>query len=143
MNVPSLDLLRNAALFRKQYYVYISKAIKDFNLSISSAEFGFLKELVYNDGVIQEVLVHNTCIDKAATSRIIKSLEAQNLIKRIRNENDKRSFNVFLTTEGKKLIPVINTILTDWYSIVEASIGSKELKVFTKLFTSINENSFK
>lgn len=143
MNVPSLDLLRNAALFRKQYYVYISKAIKDFNLSISSAEFGFLKELVYNDGVIQEVLVHNTCIDKAATSRIIKSLEAQNLIKRIRNENDKRSFNVFLTTEGKKLIPVIDTILTDWYSIVEASIGSKELKVFTKLFTSINENSFK
>lgn len=143
MNSLPLDLLRNAALFRKQYYIYISKAIKDFDLNISSAEFGFLKELIYNDGVIQEVLVHNTCIDKAATSRIIKSLETQNLIKRVRNENDKRSFNVFLTPDGKKLVPTIETILNHWYSSVQSSVGSENLNIFITLFTDINANSFK
>ncbi|MGL5648818.1 MAG: MarR family winged helix-turn-helix transcriptional regulator [Clostridium sp.] len=143
MNSLPLDLLRNAALFRKQYYIYISKTIKDFDLNISSAEFGFLKELIYNDGVIQEVLVHNTCIDKAATSRLIKSLESKNLIKRIRNEHDKRSFNVFLTDEGKKLVPSIEKILTDWFSLVQNSVGSDNLKTFMTLFESINQNSFK
>ncbi|MGL5417308.1 MAG: MarR family winged helix-turn-helix transcriptional regulator [Clostridium sp.] len=143
MNSSPLDLLRNAALFRKQYYIYISKTIKDFDLNISSAEFGFLKELIYNDGVIQEVLVHNTCIDKAATSRLIKSLESKNLIKRIRNEHDKRSFNVFLTDEGKKLVPSIEKILTDWFSLVQNSVGSDNLKTFMTLFESINQNSFK
>lgn len=140
MNIPSLDLLRNAALFRKQYHVYVSNAIKDSNLNISSAEFGFLKELIHTDGVIQEVLVQNTCIDKAATSRIIKSLEQKNLIIRVKNETDKRSLKVFLTSEGKELVPVINNILQGWYLALTTAVGEEKVELFISLFTELNEN---
>lgn len=140
MNIPSLDLLRNAALFRKQYHVYVSNAIKDSNLNISSAEFGFLKELIHTDGVIQEVLVQNTCIDKAATSRIIKSLEQKNLIIRVKNETDKRSLKVFLTSEGKELVPVINNILQGWYLALTTAVGEEKVELFISLFAELNEN---
>lgn len=137
MDTKHLDLIRNAALFKKQYHSYIANAIKD--LSITCTEFSYLKELIYNDGVIQDVLVQNTCIDKAAASRATKSLEQQNLIIRVKNESDKRSLNVFLTDEGKKLVPIISSILDEWYSILSESIGKEKLELFNSLFTQLNE----
>lgn len=89
MSIKNLDLIKNSALFRKKYHAYVANYIKDLN--ISSAEFAYLKELMYNEGSIQDVLVQNTCMDKAAASRVMKTLENKNLIMRVKNKADKRS----------------------------------------------------
>ncbi|WP_436513843.1 MarR family winged helix-turn-helix transcriptional regulator [Clostridium thermobutyricum] len=137
MSIKNLDLIKNSALFRKKYHAYVVNYIKDLN--ISSAEFAYLKELMYNEGSIQDVLVQNTCMDKAAASRVMKSLENKNLIMRVKNKADKRSLNIYFTEEGKKLIPIINKILDDWYLELSNAMGSEKLDLLISLFTELNE----
>ncbi len=137
MSIKNLDLIKNSALFRKKYHAYVANYIKDLN--ISSAEFAYLKELMYNEGSIQDVLVQNTCMDKAAASRVMKTLENKNLIMRVKNKADKRSLNIYFTEEGKKLIPIINKILDDWYLELSNAMGSEKLDLLISLFTELNE----
>lgn len=137
MSIKNLDLIKNSVLFRKKYHAYVANYIKDLN--ISSAEFAYLKELMYNEGSIQDVLVQNTCMDKAAASRVMKTLENKNLIMRVKNKADKRSLNIYFTEEGKKLIPIINKILDDWYLELSNAMGSEKLDLLISLFTELNE----
>lgn len=137
MNDDYLELIRKIALFRKKYHTYIAEAIKELN--ISSSEFSYLKELIHNDGVIQDTIVKNTCVDKAAASRFIKSLEEKNIITRKKNELDKRSINVFLTEKGKSLAPLIDKIMQDWYSNLEKSMGEDDLHTLNELLGNLND----
>ncbi|MGL4454045.1 MAG: MarR family winged helix-turn-helix transcriptional regulator [Sarcina sp.] len=137
MNDDYLELIRKIALFRKKYHTYIAEAIKELN--ISSSEFSYLKELIHNDGVIQDVIVKNTCVDKAAASRLIKSLEEKNIIAREKNELDKRSMNVFLTEKGKDLAPLIDKIMREWYSNLEESMGKDNLHTLNELLQNLND----
>ena len=137
MSIKNLDLIKNSALFRKKYHAYVANYIKDLN--ISSAEFAYLKDLMHNEGSIQDVLVQNTCMDKAAASRVMKTLENKNLIMRVKNKADKRSLNIYFTEEGKKLIPIINKILDDWYLELSNAMGSEKLDLLISLFTELNE----
>ena len=111
MSIKNLDLIKNSALFRKKYHDYVANYIKDLN----------------------------TCMDKAAASRVMKTLENKNLIMRVKNKADKRSLNIYFTEEGKKLIPIINKILDDWYLELSNAMGSEKLDLLISLFTELNE----
>lgn len=106
MNKKALTLINNMALFRKQYHNFVNERVA--NLEITSSEFSYLKQLVNNDGALQDIIVKNTCVDKAATTRIAQSLEKKDIIKRVRNEKDKRNFNVYLTEKGKNFFKNIS-----------------------------------
>lgn len=137
MDTNYLKLIRKVTLFRKQYHTYMAEHISELNLSYS--EFSFLKELINGDGVTQESIVKHVCIDKAATSRTVKILEQKNLIKREKNELDKRSLLIFLTDEGKELIPILNKILSDWQKMIEDSMGTENIENLDKLLNMLNE----
>lgn len=109
-----LDLIRSIALFRKNYTNYVSSNLNNFDITLS--EFSYLKEVVNFNGIAQDELIRNLCIDKAAATRIAQSLEKKDLIKRIRNESNKRFFNVFLTEKGLEYIDIINKILNDFHN---------------------------
>lgn len=138
MNNNALTLINNMALFRKQYHDFVNKQVAE--LEITSSEFSYLKQLVNNDGALQDVIVKNTCVDKAATTRIAQSLEKKDLIKRVRNEKDKRNFNVYLTEKGKPYIKIINEILEDWYTTLGKEIDKKTLSIFEETLDKLTHN---
>lgn len=109
-----LDLIRSIALFRKNYTNYVSSNLNNFDITLS--EFAYLKEVVNLNGIAQDAIIRNLCIDKAAATRIAQSLEKKDLIKRIKNESNKRFFNVFLTEKGLEYIDIINKILNDFHN---------------------------
>lgn len=108
-----LDLIRSIALFRKNYTNYVSNSLNKFDITLS--EFSYLKEVINSNGIAQDEIIRHLCIDKAAATRIAQSLEKKDLIKRIRNESNKRFFNVFLTEKGKEYTDIINEILNNFY----------------------------
>lgn len=138
MNNNALTLINNMALFRKQYHDFVNKQVAE--LEITSSEFSYLKQLVNNDGALQDVIVKNTCVDKAATTRIAQSLEKKDLIKRVRNEKDKRNFNVYLTEKGKPYIKIINEILEDWYTTLGKEIDKNTLSIFEETLDKLTHN---
>lgn len=138
MNKKALTLINNIALFRKQYHNFVNERVAD--LEITSSEFSYLKQLVNNDGALQDIIVKNTCVDKAATTRIAQSLEKKDIIKRVRNEKDKRNFNVYLTEKGKAYIKIINGILEDWYLTLSKEVDKETLLLFEEVLDKLTHN---
>lgn len=138
MNKKALTLINNMALFRKQYHNFVNERVA--NLEITSSEFSYLKQLVNNDGALQDIIVKNTCVDKAATTRIAQSLEKKDIIKRVRNEKDKRNFNVYLTEKGKAYIKIVNEILEDWYLTLSKEVDKETLLLFEEILDKLTHN---
>lgn len=132
----NLKLIKNLSLFRKKYYIYLNERFKNIDLTIS--EFNYFKELINEDGILQDKIIKNLSIDKAAASRVAQTLEKKNFIKRVRNEKDKRNFNIFLTEDGKKFIPLLKSILNDWNALVVKKCGEKNLEELIKILEIIN-----
>ncbi|MCR8746777.1 MarR family winged helix-turn-helix transcriptional regulator [Romboutsia lituseburensis] len=133
-----LDLIRNIALFRKNYTTFIGKNLID--LEITNSEFSYLKEVINFNGIPQDELIRNLSIDKAAATRMAQSLEKKDLIKRVRNENNKRFFNVFLTKKGTEYIDITNKILTDFYNISFKNTNDNSFEELKHILKQINKD---
>lgn len=90
------------------------------NIGISHGQPKILNFLYFNDGCIQKVLAENCHIEAATVTSILSNMERDGLIYRVRNEKDKRGFNVFITDKGRELKLEVN-----------------------KIFDEVDENSFK
>ncbi|EPZ58889.1 marR family protein [[Clostridium] sordellii ATCC 9714] len=110
--IDTLNLIRSTSLLRKNYANFVNKSLSNSDITLS--EFAYLKEVVNCDGIAQDELIRNLSIDKAAATRIAQSLEKKEIIQRIRNENNKRFFNVFLTDKGHEYADFIKQTLNDF-----------------------------
>ncbi|XTR38700.1 MarR family winged helix-turn-helix transcriptional regulator [Paraclostridium tenue] len=134
--IDTLNLIRNTSLLRKNYANFVNKSLSNSDITLS--EFAYLKEVINCDGIAQDELIRNLSIDKAAATRIAQSLEKKEIIKRVRNENNKRFFNVFLTDEGHKYTEFIKQTLNDFYEVIASEVSSSDMKTFMTIFKKIN-----
>ncbi|QYE99036.1 MarR family winged helix-turn-helix transcriptional regulator [Paraclostridium sordellii] len=134
--IDTLNLIRSTSLLRKNYANFVNKSLSNSDITLS--EFAYLKEVVNCDGVAQDELIRNLSIDKAAATRIAQSLEKKEIIKRVRNKNNKRFFNVFLTDEGHKYADFIKQTLNDFYKVLNNEVSSSDMKTFMTIFKKIN-----
>lgn len=134
--IDTLNLIRSTSLLRKNYANFVNKSLSNSDITLS--EFAYLKEVVNCDGIAQDELIRNLSIDKAAATRIAQSLEKKEIIKRVRNENNKRFFNVFLTDEGHKYADFIKQTLSDFYNVLNNEVSSSDMKTFMTIFKKIN-----
>ncbi|MGL5765893.1 MAG: MarR family transcriptional regulator [Sarcina sp.] len=79
----TIDLIHEVALFKKNYLNFMTKRLAVYNITFS--EFSYLKEVVLNEGISQDLIIKNLQIDKSAVARIASSLEKKYLIERVRN----------------------------------------------------------
>jgi len=98
--------------------------------------------MLYNkDGVNQETLSETLHIDKATSARAIKKLEEQGFVTRIRDANDRRNYNVFLTEKAKKLKPKIREMLRNWTKILLKDISKEDEEKLFNLLEKIAQNA--
>ncbi|CEN81969.1 MarR family transcriptional regulator [[Clostridium] sordellii] len=136
--IDTLNLIRSTSLLRKNYANFVNKSLSNTDITLS--EFAYLKEVVNCDGIAQDELIRNLSIDKAAATRIAQSLEKKEIIQRIRNENNKRFFNVFLTDKGHEYSDFIKQTLSDFYNVLNNEVSSSDMKTFMTIFKKINSN---
>ena len=79
--------------------MYLDKELAPYH--IGSGQFYILMPLYKNDGMNQESLSQSISIDKAAITRAIQKLMKEGYVIRQRNEEDRRSYHIFLTEKGK------------------------------------------
>lgn len=136
--IDTLNLIRSTSLLRKNYANFVNKSLSNSDITLS--EFAYLKEVVNCDGIAQDELIRNLSIDKAAATRMAQSLEKKEIIKRVRNENNKRFFNVFLTDKGHEYADFIKQTLNDFYKVLNNEVSSSDMKTFMTIFKKINSN---
>lgn len=96
--------------------IYIEKKIEPY--SISSGQFPFLMRLYREDGINQESLSDYLKIDKGTTTRAIQKLIDEGYVYRLRDEEDRRSYKIFLTEKGKNLKSDMKKIVSEWEDIL-------------------------
>ncbi len=104
--------------------IYIGKKIKPYG--IGSGQFPFLMRLYHGDGINQESLSDYLKIDKGTTARAVQKLVDEGYVFRQRDENDKRSYRVFLSEKGKTLEPIIKKIASEWEDILFSSFDDSQ-----------------
>lgn len=92
------------------------------------------------DGLSQNEIAKRLVKDKTNIARMLKSLEKKGFISRVVNKIDGRSFNVYLTKEGKELSELVYPIIEEINRVVCLGITDKELQIVDEVLCKIRQN---
>jgi DNA-binding MarR family transcriptional regulator len=120
---------------------YISKKLTDYN--IGAGQFPYLIHLHNNEGITQEKISCNLCIDKGTTAKSLKKLEEEGYIYRKVDENDKRAHRVYLSDKAKEIMSDIYLILDQWDNIITADLNEEEKRIALKILQRMVESKNK
>ncbi|CEN75891.1 MarR-family transcriptional regulator [[Clostridium] sordellii] len=142
MNKDSYEKKRHIGKYISQLYrkssVFINKELAKYG--IRSGQLMFLMDLYLKDGKNQEEISERLKIDKATTARALKKLEEQDFIKRIRDDNDKRSNKIYLTDTSKDLKEEVYGVLDEWNEKISKSLTREEKETLANLLEKVCKN---
>jgi DNA-binding MarR family transcriptional regulator len=88
-------------LIRRAQQAHVAVWQREVSAEVTSVQFGVLNMLARTPGASQQQLVENLDLDRSTIADIVLRLERRRLIKRTRDESDKRRNRVFLTSFGR------------------------------------------
>ncbi|MDD6397883.1 MAG: MarR family transcriptional regulator [Anaerovibrio sp.] len=114
------DFANYFSVIRRRSQALLVEACSEYKLNYS--EFALLLKLYDMEGCSQDAMVEVLSIDKAAVTRILKSLEEMDLVYRRIDTEDRRIKRIFLTDSGKSMEEKIRNILTKMVTFVVEDI---------------------
>ncbi|ADE57930.1 MULTISPECIES: MarR family winged helix-turn-helix transcriptional regulator [Aminobacterium] len=110
-------------------------------LGLGCGNYSFLLMLRRCDGQTQEELSNELGFDKGTTARSLKKLERLGYIQRKRSKIDGRANLVFLTLQGKNVIPFVEQILEDLMSKILEGMSKEEKEMTYSLINKMALNA--
>lgn len=107
---------------------------------VGSGQYMFLIHISENEGLSQKDLSHMIRMDKGTTTKAIKKLQEEGYVKTSCCYHDKRQHELYLTDEGKKLIPKLEAIIDNFYNTLFEGISEEDLEEYLRI-GSIMENN--
>lgn len=117
-------------LYRKNQ-VYLDISLRP--LGITASELPFIMCLYRRDGISQEELSADLCIDKAATAKAVRSLIEKGYVSRRRNPQDRRANMVFISELALQNQEKITDKLEEWTKYLTFGIDAEELDVMFRV----------
>ncbi|NQD64771.1 MarR family transcriptional regulator [Bacillus haikouensis] len=118
---------------------FLSFNMKDFD--ITPEQWTVLKRLAENDGINQKELAIKAEKDQPTVTRILDILERKELISKQKNEEDRRSFILFITDKGLAVKDELTPFIEDlWEKHILSGISEEDLKVYRNVLVKMNEN---
>ncbi|SDE37560.1 DNA-binding transcriptional regulator, MarR family [Paenibacillus sp. UNCCL117] len=106
---------------------------------ITTEQFSVLYRLHDEDGISQKEIAARSVKDQPTIARILDCLIRKNLVRKEINQNDRRSFQVYLTLQGREkielMIPIENMTLQDIFGDMEAA----ELDMFRQIHERLQD----
>jgi DNA-binding MarR family transcriptional regulator len=128
---------KNLSIIYRQFTVFLNRELADSELT--ATELMYIGSLYDQDGVTQDDLAREFCIDKAATARTIQTLEGKGLLLRKVDENDRRAKRIYLTPKVEKYKTTIETVQKKWMDLCGADISKEEIAAFEKMLSKFAE----
>ena len=127
------------SILYRQAQKYIGKELQPYGLS--SSEHLFLVNISRQENVNQRQLAHLLGIDEALVTRGVARLEKQGLVRRERDAQDMRSYNLSLTEKGQSLLPAILDTFQKWNEILSNGFTQDEMKTMMSQLQRMSENA--
>src|SRR5262245_46056544 len=96
---------------RVQLWVFREFTRKLARLDVTLAQYSVLTVVDANPGINQLAVASALAIERAGLGRLIERLEARSLLKRLPSIVDRRSYVLHLTSEGRKALARMRTIV--------------------------------
>ena len=118
-----------SVLYRREQR-YVNQMLKEYGLGYS--DYNFLMYLSANEGCSQKEMSQAMSVDEALTVRVVRKLQKQEYIIRSKAPQNSRRYEIYLTEEGKELIPKLRSCLTSWWDQVTEGMPWEEQEVLIR-----------
>lgn len=108
-------------------------------LKLSPAEYRGLLSIQPGQVVSCMQLSGEMGLSKSRGSRVVDKLISGGYLKEVKNEGDKRVFNITLTKSGERALKEINGIMSECETTILKNVPKPELNSFTRTLHKISE----
>jgi len=122
----------------RYHQTYLDRELEPYN--IGSGQFFILMPLYKKDGINQETISQIIRVDKATITRAITRLIDEGYVSRVRDEDDRRAYKVFLTKKGKGIKRDILAIAKRWDDIILANLDQDQHEAVRSTFCTMYDN---
>ncbi|MEL6649510.1 MAG: MarR family transcriptional regulator [Bacteroidota bacterium] len=119
---------------------YSKRVIKEAGIDLTVDQWVLLKQLGEKPGLSQVELANATFKDPAAILRIIQILLRKKLVKRSARPEDKRTYEVYLTKEGKALVARLIPLIQGVRAVGVEGFTDEEVEMAKSLMKRIYQN---
>lgn len=124
----------------KTYRMYAQKQIKSHNLKITIDQWLVLKSLKENPNATQQELAETVFKDTASITRIIDLLVKSEFVEREINLNDRRKFDLKITSNGEKILSKTHSIVLENRKKALNGISENDIKILNETLQKITKN---
>ena len=128
---------QNFSLICRKFTKFLNGELK--NAGITPAELSYLDYLLCQDGLTQDELAKASCVDKAAVTRVIQSLEKKGVVERKADETDKRANRIYLTDKAYHYADVMKEVRQKWMQIIGVQMSRQEMQRLEQQVAEIAE----
>lgn len=129
---------KNINILCRQFNLFLNHELS--GVELNSTDLMYLGTLFIEDGVTQDDLAKDFCVDKAATARSMQNLEKKGIIIRQPDEADHRAKRIYLTDKAYKYKPLMESIQKKWTKICNTPMNDEEVIQFEKNLEIITEH---
>lgn len=133
------SVARMITFLARKSQIYIGSALEQYQLT--AAEQPFFMALQTYEGITQEELTALVGVDKAMTTRAVRSLEAKGFLRREQDEKDRRRNLVYPTEKARALGPLVHEDLLHFNELLIQGISDKELQLLKQMLEQMEENA--
>jgi DNA-binding MarR family transcriptional regulator len=106
----------------------------------SSGFWYFLRALWTEDGVTQKRLAQLTNVTEPTAVTVLSAMDKRGLVKRVRNAEDRRKINVFLTPRAQKLERDLIPIAMGINETACAGVSDADFEICLSVLKKVSEN---
>ncbi|MFD2616403.1 MarR family winged helix-turn-helix transcriptional regulator [Terrilactibacillus laevilacticus] len=128
----------NTAKTARKITRILSNHLKESQLT--AEQWGVLKRLTEQDHVTQKQLALRSDKDQPTLTKILDLLEKNGFISRKLNPNDRRSFLIAITEQGRKLVDDRYNEVESLFQNIVNDIPKEDLETFQHVLEQIQKN---
>lgn len=131
----SRELGRAVTFMYRNRSKFMGERLREYGFS--GAMYMILLHVDFHPGATQDSIATHMYIDKSNVARRIKQLEELGYIRRETDLSDRRQNNLYLTEQGKELIPLIKKYLSQWGQSISQGLTEAERETLLSLLTKM------
>lgn len=131
---------RHVSTINRYSQIYFDRELAPYH--IGSGQQFFLIRIAQNPGISVLELAKKGYYDKGTTARAVQKLEEIGYVERKDDTCDKRSFHLFVSKEGMKVVKVIEEMLINWNQILVSGFDDVEAAYVEKCMEKVADNAY-
>jgi len=128
---------KNISILYRQFNAFLNHELE--NSELNAQELMYLGFLYEKDGISQDTLASEFCIDKAAVARTMQAMEKKGIVKRIEDISDRRAKSVCLTDKAYEYKSQIEQIQEKWLAVCDIGLSAGAMQKFEDQINRMTE----